>query len=348
MTQEHSSIVENVAESWPVALWSDFSVLIAVSGGADSVALFRIIRQIHHQHSARGQLTVAHVNHGLRGEESRRDARFVEELARQWNVRCLVESLPAEATQARGGTGLEGRLRERRYESLVQMAGRCGARYLLTGHTADDQAETVLFRILRGTGLDGLGGMPASRTIHDHLTLTRPMLGIRRQQIVEYLKFLGQAWREDESNITARFTRNRLRNEVLPVIDDCFSNDVVPSLVRLAANASEATQFLKRITEPVLDDCFSIEPGRVSIEVKGLMAQDPYLVRLALRRAWTVAGFPERDMTATKWIRISDQLRQLAGERLADDRWSQIDRLPGNIRWHIDGQRVTLYRDSQS
>jgi tRNA(Ile)-lysidine synthase len=228
-------------------------VAVAVSGGADSVALLLLLLEL------RGELgivlSVAHVNHKLRGEESDEDERFVAELARRHDLEFLVRAAPVDRER---GSGIEAAARALRYDFFRELAraGRdpthshnprtSGApvRKIATAHTLDDQAETVLLRMFRGTGIRGLAG------IHPRLVLlgdgqsddegraygevVRPLLEVRRADLQEFLRARGQDWREDSSNRDASFLRNRVRLAVLPVLKESFGDAAVENLADLA------------------------------------------------------------------------------------------------------------------
>src|SRR5688572_29033082 len=202
-----------LATDWPPAAWREVTVIAAVSGGADIVALLRALLAIRQQGA--GRQVAAHCNHRLRGAESEADAAFVADLCRQLGLTCEIGIVDVSQA-ANSGDGLEAAAREARYGFLKSVAARHGARYLATAHTADDQAETLLHRIVRGTGLAGLAGIPRVRPLNELTTLIRPLLGARRSEVLAYLADIGQEYRHDASNLDRRFTRNRIRHELLP------------------------------------------------------------------------------------------------------------------------------------
>ena len=173
-------------------------VLLAVSGGADSVALLRGTCLIAFEMRIAPQ--VVHVNHRLRGAESDADAEWVRELCHSRNVPCDVLTADVAKCSAERGVGIEEAARDARYKLLTSAAERIGAPVVLLAHTADDQAETVLHHILRGTGLAGLSGMPASRVLSESVRLVRPLLDVNRTEIERFLQSLGQDFRTDSSN----------------------------------------------------------------------------------------------------------------------------------------------------
>ena len=195
------------AEAWPPSQWANVTVVVAVSGGCDSVALLRAMAAL--KAGGEGRLCAAHLNHQLR-PDAETDERFVVELCGRLGVPCEVGRMDVGRLAAQAGEGLEAAARKARYRFLKQTAGRLGARFVATAHTADDQAETILHRIVRGTGIRGLAGMARARRL-GHATLVRPLLGVRRAELQAYLDAIGQPCRHDPSNLDPRFTRNRIR-----------------------------------------------------------------------------------------------------------------------------------------
>lgn len=179
--------------------------LAMVSGGPDSVALLRVLVELG------SRPVVLHVDHGLRGEESRRDADFVRGLCESLDLDCVVR-------RAKLGSGnLQEEARRERYRLAEEVANRHGLTAIATGHTADDVAETVLMNLARGAGLRGLAGIPPARG-----RLARPLIEHRRTEVLAYLEHLGQDYRTDASNLTGKYARNRVRLEVLPVLEELY------------------------------------------------------------------------------------------------------------------------------
>ena len=197
-------------------------VLVAVSGGADSTALLRLCAAL-----APGlgwDLRAGHVQHGLRGRASLGDQRFVEDLCGGLGIACLVRRVRVPKS---GGKFSEEAARRLRYRALAEMARSCGARALLTAHTADDQAETVLLNLLRGAGPDGLCGIRPERPLseitgdarHHSMTVFRPLLSFERSDLLNDLRDMHQPHREDRTNRLLRYRRNWVRAELLPLLE---------------------------------------------------------------------------------------------------------------------------------
>jgi tRNA(Ile)-lysidine synthase len=308
------------------------SGVVAVSGGADSVALLRTL-----QACCTGKLTVAHVNHRLRGHESEGDEAFVRELATALGLDYRVKSVDVAAL----GGNLESTARRMRYEFFAEVAKEAGAKWIATGHTADDQAETVLHRILRGTGIQGLRGIaPRSQRseirdqssekkgeqtnssltsdlcplISSECPLTspqiiRPLLTLTRADVLAHLAELTQPFREDSSNTDPRFTRNRIRHELLPLLRT-FNPDVVTALVRLAEHAADAHEIMTEKAAEVLARAERPRVGSTVILDTTSLGSSPAVIRIVLRLVWEREGWPMEQMDADAWDHACEVARR--------------------------------------
>jgi tRNA(Ile)-lysidine synthase len=256
-------------------------VVVGVSGGADSVALLLALHDLGRSGLALA-LTVAHLHHGLRETTADEDEVFVKNLAAKLGLPYTVDRADVRAEAERDRLGIEEAARNARRRFLIGAARRAGARKVALGHTADDRAETVLFNILRGTGLEGLaslapraplpspstklarrvsapaapkrGASPAANFTHspsptegrggEAIEIIRPLVDLSRAEVRAFLEARGQAWREDETNEDPAFARNRLRREVLPLLREAANPKVDEALLRLADQASDAADVL--------------------------------------------------------------------------------------------------------
>lgn len=215
----------------PALPLSDEPALIGVSGGRDSVALLHALVD-----AGFSQLVVCHLDHSLR-EESAQDAKFVRKLARGLKLPCVIEREDVAEWAKRRKQSLETSAREARYAFFARVAARRGCARLFLAHHADDQVETFLFSLFRGSGMTGLGGMAPSstRTIEGiALEIHRPLLGVWREEIDAYIAARDLAFREDASNTDLRHTRNRVRHELLPELAKTFGRDVRQAVWRAA------------------------------------------------------------------------------------------------------------------
>jgi tRNA(Ile)-lysidine synthase len=292
-----------VAAAWPPAVWQEVTVLIAVSGGADSVALLRVLARL--KRGGTGRLLVAHFNHALREAEATADEQFVFELCRHLAIDCHVGRAPGGGLQMRGD-GLEAAAREARYQFLQATAEAAGARYVVTAHTADDQAETILHRVLRGTGVAGLAGIPRARPLGPAVCLLRPLLEIRRAQIEAYLAALRQSYRTDSTNHALELTRNRVRRQLLPLLAEQFNPAIVAALVRLGKLAAEAQDAIDDQAEALLDAALvSRSETSIVLDCERLAGMRRHLIREVLVLAWQGQAWPLQAMGFNQWDELA-------------------------------------------
>ena len=262
------------------------------------------------------------------------------ELCRRLDVPLEVGRRDVPALAAQEGDGLEAASRAARYEFLRESAERLGARFVAVAHTADDQVETVLHRLIRGTGVAGLAGMPRVRPLSPTVSLVRPLLAVRRQDVLQYLTTLGQDFRVDASNADPRFTRNRLRHELLPVLRSGFNGDFDQAVLRLAQQADESQQVIAALADRLFRRCATVSENRVQIDCRPLAAEPALLIRETCKMAWTEARWPLQDMGFDQW----QQLATLVGE----DAGSGSFTLPSGVRAERRGESLDLSRASQS
>lgn len=264
------------------------NVLCAVSGGADSMALLHMLLQ-------RGDLAVraAHFEHGLRGEESLRDAAFVEDWCRENGVPCLTEHGDVRAYAREHGLGIEEAARERRYAFLERTADALGCDTIATAHNADDNAETILFHLLRGSGPDGLRGIPRRRG-----RIVRPLLDTSRAEIETYLEQNGVPHVEDSSNAEEAHSRNLLRRRVMPVLRE-LNPRVSEAMGRTARLLERDSACLDRQAAAFLAET---EDGE-SLPLEALRGLDAAVASRVIRTLWPQSLSEERTEAALRFLR---------------------------------------------
>lgn len=322
---------------WLPPGWQEVNLAVALSGGADSVALLRVLLELKAKVGGSGKIIALHVNHQLRAAESDADAQWCQQLCQALNTPLEIRNCDTALHVATTGDGVEAAARAERYRLLTDAAEQAGVRYLATAHTRDDQIETVLFRILRGTGLRGISGIPRSRPLSPSLSLIRPLLGCSREMIVQFLSQLKQDHRTDLSNTDRQFTRNRLRHDLLPLLRDTYNTDIDSALIRLASQAASAQQTIESQAEQLLDaGTLPSTDTKLAFALNKFAGQDPTIACEALRIAWRKARLPEQAMTYDWWTRLAN----IAVEPTE----GTILNLPGNVRASIsDGQLLLKY-----
>lgn len=322
--------ITKLERAWSPSAWHGCGVVAAVSGGPDSVALLRALAEL--RQTGGGRLLVAHFNHGLR-PEAKDDEQFVLELASRLGLECRV----GQAGVCSQGDGLEAAAREARYAFLHETAHQFGARYIALAHTADDQVETILHHLVRGTGLAGLAGMPRSRPLDTGLALIRPLLGIRRSEILDYLAAIGQPYRTDASNADLRHTRNRVRRLLVPLLAEHFNPQVHEALLRLARLAGESQDVMRSLANDLAEQCVvTASEQSLEIDVRRAAAQPACVLREMFVGLWKQQGWPLQAMGLDAW----DQLAEAARAGQAACRFT----LPGEIHVEPHGERLRLFR----
>ncbi len=255
------------------------TVLAACSGGPDSMALVALLLEL------RGEMPfdihIAHFNHKLRGE-ARADEEFVREMTSEWVLPLTVGSKNVRLFAARQKLNLEEAGRKLRYDFLKDAARKTGAGKIATGHNQNDQAETVLMRIMRGTGATGLAGI-APVTGPDSCPLVRPLIEIERRDIVAYLMDNEIPFRSDETNLDRRFLRNRIRLELVPELEKNYEPRIVEHLARLARIIREEEELLDSFIRGLSRQFIIFQDKRISLDVKTLAAAGPGLARRVVR-----------------------------------------------------------------
>ncbi len=257
---------------------------VAVSGGADSVALLRVLLEWRTDLGV--ILAVLHFNHKIRGADADEDERFVGSLADQHGLEFHHSGTDVPSYAGEHRLSLETAGREARYHFFESFIQRQMMDVVATGHTMDDQAETVLMRILRGAGTKGLGGIYPKKKVSpggEAGLIVRPLLGIRRAEVRQYLDSIQQSWREDASNVDLQYTRNRIRHGLIPLIETRFQRNAVPALAQLAEVAREEENYWAETVQERLPTVLGRAPSDLTISVPALLAGPVAVQRRLLR-----------------------------------------------------------------
>ena len=326
------------------------NVIVAASGGPDSTALLRSLQRVGRPRGI--ELHVAHLLHDLRGAETLADAAFVEDLCREAGLSCTVRQRdPLEHRRQRGISSFEQATREVRYKFLLDISRSTGAAAVAVGHTMDDQAETVMEHLLRGSGLHGLRGMTESAPWPWPAGargpfLFRPLLAVTKAETTAYCRALGQDFRTDSENESPKFARNRIRHDLLPKLASEYNPRVVESLVRLSRTAAIDLDYLERECDRIWPEV-ELDPagtsgdrnaGGLRLDRAVLQSLHPSLRRNALRRAFSLAAGDVRRLEET----------HLAGmdALVAGGAAGNSCQLPRGWWLHASAECMTLTRES--
>jgi tRNA(Ile)-lysidine synthase len=261
-TSIHLKVLASVGEHGMVRAGDRLG--LAVSGGADSVALLRLMEDLRAQLGI--SLAVLHFNHELRGAESDADEEFVKSLALEHEFEYFASRANVAEVARQRRWNLEDAARRLRYEFFSEIVGQGKATRIATAHTADDQAETVLARMIRGTGLAGLG---AIHPVREHVI--RPLFHVRREALRDFLRARGQAWREDATNADTRRLRARLRHALLPLLQKDFSPAIVDRLCSLADLARDDENLWSALVEERIERAISRHAAGFGIRIQDLL-----------------------------------------------------------------------------
>ncbi|OIP92292.1 MAG: tRNA lysidine(34) synthetase TilS [Syntrophobacterales bacterium CG03_land_8_20_14_0_80_58_14] len=310
-------------------------LLVAVSGGADSVSLLQILARLADEYRLR--LTAAHLNHGLRGAESQREEAFVRRLSAEKGIACICKTVDIGSLQRGKGRSLEEIGREERYRFLDEAAERCGAGKIATGHHRDDQAETVLMHLLRGSGPEGLRGILPIRAGR----LIRPLLDVGRAEILEFLRLEGVPYMTDSSNLSPVFLRNRIRAELIPALTANYNPRLVAALCHTAGIIRGEDDYLQGVVRRIIEG-WAIAPNAAEAVVPvaafcGLheALQGRIIKRLLETAVPSKSGIGYRHIEAV-----------LALFRKSDGRCRSLD-LPFGIRVEREGGLLRIQKEGE-
>lgn len=307
----------------------DDTIVVAVSGGADSTALLLALHELKNSSKLRINICVAHLDHKLR-PASAGDAKWVAGLAEKLGYESVIGRSKVAEIASSNSDNLEQAAREARYAFLERTAKRKSATYVLTGHTMDDQAETVLLRLMRGSAGSGLGGMEQVRPLgkSKSIKLVRPLLWARRSDTEAYCRLRKTEFLTDEMNADQKFARVKVRQQLLPLMQS-FNNRIVEALSRTASQLREDAAVLLNDSDALLRraavlDHVEDETGRPALDVKVLAGAPPALRRRALRQWISEARGNARRLEMVHILAVEKLLEGTAGGRVVE--------LPGGLR----------------
>ena len=307
------------------------TVYVACSGGPDSVALFRLLRQLAPEWKLR--LGLIHVHHSLRGKSADRDAEFVRRLAAKYKVPFVLGKKKVRQMARKEKFSIEEAAREARLEFFQETAKKRRIRKIALAHTQDDQAETVLMRILKGTGMRGLSGI-RQQLVFGKLKLVRPMLQLTKKEILDWLAEEKISFREDASNRSVKFVRNRVRNKLLPLLEKEFNPRMKEALARIPEIINQENEMLADLESAAWSRVY-LKKGKKAIQLdREAFSRFPAplqfrLLNRALKQIDSKSG-----ISFDRWQELSPQLER------RDFRWS----LQRDIDLSLSPLQMKLYK----
>lgn len=255
------------------------TIICAVSGGADSVCMLDILVELKDQLDL--ELHVAHLNHGLRGEEATRDALFVENLCKKYSLPFHCKNVNVNELSKELKLSCEEAGRIARYDFFNELKQSLNAQKISTAHNRNDNAETVLMRILRGTDIKGLSGIPP----HNNIDVIRPILCLSRSEIEEYLNCKGLEFVTDSTNLENDFTRNKIRNLLIPLIEKDYNPNFVSVFSSNIDNIYDANNFIENYVNEKFNQLVSKEIFGFKFDTAVLLKEDTYIVKRIIKKA---------------------------------------------------------------
>jgi len=286
-------------------------ILLAVSGGADSTALMYAMVSLKKEGIVRADAVCAHINHQLRPADAELDEDFVIAQARGLNLAITTKRVDVRGFAQKNKLSIETAARQLRFEALLDIAKAHGCSWIATAHHKNDNAETILQRLVRGTGFRGLAGIWPVRVCADDTCLTpvkirlvRPLLFVTREDIIEYLQKRNLKWRTDHTNADCTYTRNFIRHKLLPALQQGCSGSLVEQLSELAASARKFYSLVCDSAENAWPQLADSADNKIKLNVQMFLAQPPPVKVELVRRSLTAIGSGQRDLTRRHFKRI--------------------------------------------
>ncbi|MBW8040044.1 MAG: tRNA lysidine(34) synthetase TilS [Planctomycetes bacterium] len=290
-------------------------ILLAVSGGADSTALLHAIRTLKNRNIVSADVLCAHLNHQLRPADAQLDEDFVIEQARALKFAIVAKRLDVRSFARKNKLSIETAARKLRIETLIDIAKNRKCNSVATAHHKNDNAETLLHRLVRGTGFRGLAGIWPARVFAEDIRFVRPLLSVTRDEIIEYLCERNLKWRRDHTNDDCTYTRNFIRHRLLPALQKDCTGSLVEQLSDLADSAGKFYTLVCNWAQkawPQMADCSA---NMIKLNVQMFLAQPPSVKVELVRRSLTAVGSGQRDLTSRHFKRILKLAEQNVGRR---------------------------------
>lgn len=315
-------------------------ILLAVSGGADSIALLYVMQALKKHSYLKSDLHCVHINHLLRAEQADSDEDFVVSQADRLKLGVTTERINVREYARKNKLSIETAARKLRMDSLLDIAEANDCSHIAMGHHKDDNAETVMHRMLRGTGFRGLAGIWPARRFNDKVWFVRPLLCVTRSEIIDYLREKDLKYCLDKTNTDCRFTRNYIRHRLLPAMQKDCSGSLVEQLFGLSESARRFYNIIRNYADEIRPNMTDYKDGKVIIDLKSFSIQPrPVKVEL-IRQSLMEIGCGERDLTRRHYLGIL----QLTSKNIT----GRTIELPGGymVRREYGNLIVSKYRES--
>lgn len=285
-------------------------IIAGVSGGADSICLLNVLKELEEEYHLK--IIVVHIEHGIRGRDSLEDAAYVREISREYDLEFREYSIDVKKIAEENHKSVEETGRELRYRAFYEVSHEMGNAKIAVAHNQNDQAETMLFHLLRGSGLHGLHGILPVRG-----RIIRPLLCAKRAEIEEYLNQRKIAYRTDQTNYEEEYTRNRLRLKVLPYIEENINKKAVSHLAQTADHIYEAEQFLEEMTQKAFLECLEEmkQEEKIVFSIEKLSEFAPYIQKEVFLKGFEQICGKRKDITSVHLREIQKLLLMETGKQ---------------------------------
>lgn len=311
-------------------------ILLAVSGGADSTALLHVMATLRTEGFLNAELLCAHINHQLRAAEADRDENFVIEQAGELKLPVTTKRIDVRGCAQKNKLSIETTARQLRIGALIDIARANECKWVATAHQENDNAETVLHRLLRGTGLRGLGGIRPMQLFDEDIEFVRPLLCVERDEIVQYLKERNLKWHEDRTNYDCTYRRNFIRHRLMPTLQQDCTGSLVEQLFQLSQSSQRFYSLVCSCADEVWPTVAEGSSENPRLDVREFLAQPPAVRVELVRRSLAGIGSGERNLTQEHFERILQLAKQEIGGRKVE--------LPGGFVVCREYEKLTFGR----
>ncbi len=291
------------------------SVIAGISGGPDSITMLRVLAELKEEYSL--NILVAHLDHKFRGEESSEDRRFCEGLAKGYGIEIISEEIDVPRISREKGISPEEAARFARYDFFKRIAKERGITKIAVGHTRDDQAETVLMRIIRGTGMKGMGGISPVKDMQG-FKIIRPLIELSRKEVEGFISEAGLKFRIDSSNKKTIFTRNKIRLGLIPYLEKEFNPNIKEVLANMAENLQVEDEFLERYAKRKSKGMSKVRDRAITIDLKKFKKQPEAIRKRILRAVFEELKGDLRRLTYQHWKEIEGLISERPVNSIVD------------------------------
>lgn len=279
-------------------------VLLAISGGADSTTLVHVLSKLKAENHLDNNFLCVHINHQLRGSDADADEKFVIELAKKFDLPVIIKKINIKKIARKKKLSIETTARNERLKALLEIAKANNCSTIATAHNCNDNAETIIQRLARGTGFTGLAGIWPKRTFPDNTIITRPILTAHRHEIIDYLAKENSPFRHDHTNDQCQYRRNFIRHKLLPHLQQQCEKNLLQTLFTLSASARQLHLEIKKKAQSLWVQIASVTNNQAEINIEKFTDKLPELQVEFIRIAFSIIGIGQQNISSQHYHRI--------------------------------------------